>query len=87
MMYHRKTQHDDIENHMLLFTFLAPPPTIEKDLVRYIKEQTREQRMPGLWKALHYGRIISSMFGDVLQSEDNPASLINQILHGSNLDK
>ena len=86
MMHHSKSQHGDIENHMLLFTFLATPPTIEEDLVLYIEEQTREQRMSRLWKALHYGRITSSMFGDVLQSGDKPASLINHILHGSNFD-
>nr|XP_022300882.1 uncharacterized protein LOC111109087 [Crassostrea virginica] len=72
---------------MVFSTENTPPPTIEEDLVRYIEEQTREQRMSRLWKALHYGRITSSMFGDVLQSGDNPASLLNQILHGSNLDK
>lgn len=40
LMSHSKAQHEDIENHMLPFTSLAPP-TIEEDLVCYIEEQTR----------------------------------------------
>ena len=51
---------------MLLLTFLAPPPTIKEDLVCYIEEQTREQRMSRFLKALQYGKSTSSMFGDVL---------------------
>ncbi|XP_062579262.1 uncharacterized protein LOC134241208 [Saccostrea cucullata] len=65
----------------------VPPPMIDQDLVNYIEEHTRAQRLSDLWKKLHLGRITSSIFGDVLQSGDKPTSLIQQILYGSNLNK
>lgn len=72
-----------------LFSILTvPPPLIEEELVKFIEEKTREQRDCEMWRALHIGRITSSMFGDVLIARDPPPkSLINQILYGSNLDK
>lgn len=60
---------------------------IDQDLSAYIEEQTRGQRESTLWKDLHKGRITSSLFGDVLHAGPNPASLIQRIFTGSNLDK
>lgn len=66
----------------------VPPPLIQEELVKFIEETTREQGDCEMWRALHIGRITSSMFGDVLIARDPAAKfIINQILYGSNLDK
>lgn len=86
IMYRSKTQHNDIENHLVLCFSLAPPPSIEEDLVSYIAEKTRKQILSRLWKALHYGKNHKFYDWECSPNGDNPASLINQILHGLNLD-
>ncbi|XP_061190857.1 uncharacterized protein LOC133198978 [Saccostrea echinata] len=73
---------------MLLSDENLPPPMIDEELVNFIEEKTRGQRLCEMWRALHLGRITSSMFGDVLLARETPAkSLVNQIIHGSNLDR
>lgn len=64
-----------------------PSVSISEDLVNYIEKFTRRQRQSEMWKKLHFGRITSSIFGDVLKAGDNPNSLVRQIMEGSNLDR
>ena len=64
-----------------------PAVAIDDELVSFIELSTRQQRNCPMWKALHKGRITSSIFGQVLKAGSNPASLVHQIINGSNLEK
>ena len=74
-------------NIMYPFLYLASPAEIKVELVTYIENTTRDQRLSDMWIKLHIGRITSSISADVLHTGSRNASLVITIKEGSSLNR
>lgn len=68
IVFHKGSMHiGDLQN------------AISQELVTFIESETGQQSDSTLWHALHFGRLTSSLFGEIYKAK-KPNSLINRLL-------